>query len=97
MVDTIFLVGHWSKEVRNAYIGDLRTPVAGYQPLAATADAAVSLVDAATADAAVSRIAAAMARRRYRRAMSVFYRIQASCQPDGICRRCGCKTHLGKG
>ena len=76
LVDTIFQLGHWSKEVSNAYVGDLKEPAPDYQPPAA-----------ATGDAAVSRDAAAIARKRFRNALNQRNRAQASYQPSG---QCGC-------
>ena len=84
LVDTIFMVGHWSREHSNAYIQDLSAPppvVAG-----GTAGGTVG------GDTVVSRVDALQARRAYRYAMNCVRRFTASDMPPGSCNTCQWQT-----
>ena len=82
LVDAIFMMGHWSRELGSAYVQDLGTPLPVVQPVAA-----------AGGDAVVSRVAALQARRKYRYALSRMQRFTASNHPAGVCSTCGWHTN----
>ena len=82
LVDTIFVCGHWSRDISNTYLQDLAEP-----PLPLPAPPPDD-----NADAVVSRVGALKARRQHRYARSRMHRFMKSSVEKGVCSSCGWHT-----